>query len=298
MTVSGNYACLPPVRILWINPVGFSAYDQPMADVIAQIKQPSTTVELVSLHTDTSPDNLEYRTFESTIIRETVELARYAAVNRFDGAVIGCFYDPALPDAREISGDTVVVAPCEASLRVATRISNHFSVIVGQKFWIEQMTARVREYGCEDRLASMRSIDCPVCQMQVDPQRTRKQIYEAARLAIEEDGAESIILGCTMEFGHFRELQEQLGVPVIDPVFAAFKDCEFAAGLKAAYGWKPSRVGSCVAPSEADLARFKIFQRPTPIGNRVLVPAAGAHGAATASGPATAARRTAAASRG
>jgi allantoin racemase len=78
-----------------------------------------------------------------------------------------------------------------------------------------------------------------------------------------------------MEFGLFRELQETLGVPVIDPVFAAFKECEFAAGLKSAYGWTPSRVGSCVAPSEADLTRFKLFDRAAPIGNRVLIPRAG-----------------------
>src|SRR5438309_10484986 len=99
MTGKGAYASLPPVKILWINPIGNSTHDQPMADLIAQIKEPRTTVELVSLAMDASPDNLEYRTFEALIVRETVELARYAAKNAFDGVVIGCFYDPALPEA-------------------------------------------------------------------------------------------------------------------------------------------------------------------------------------------------------
>jgi allantoin racemase len=275
MNVSDTYSPLPPVKILWINPIGLSTYDRPMADVLAQIKQPSTSLELVSLRMDTSPDNLEYRTFESLIVRETVELARYAAVSGFDGTVIGCFYDPALLEAREISGGAVVVAPCEASVRIATRLCNRFSIIVGQTFWIEQMTQRVREYGLEHKLASMRSIDCPVCQMQTDVPRTKQLIANAAKRAIEEDGAEAIILGCTCEFGMFRELQQILGVPVIDPVFAAFKECEFAAGLGAAYGWKPSRAGSCRAPSEHDLDRFRVFERPPPIGNRVLVPSQG-----------------------
>lgn len=272
MSASGTYSPLPPVRILWINPIGLSAYDRPMADMLAEIKQPSTTLELVSLRMDASPDNLEYRTFEALIVRETVELTRYAAVNGFDGVVIGCFYDPALLDAREISGNAVVVGPCEASAQIATRLCNRFSVIVGQSFWIEQMTARVRDYGLEQKLASMRSIECPVCEMQVDPAKTKQRILDAARKALNEDGAEAIILGCTMEFGLFRELQEALNVPVIDPVFAAFKECEFSAGLKRAYGWKPSRVGSCRAPSEGDLERFRIFARQPPIGNRVLVP--------------------------
>jgi allantoin racemase len=275
MIESQTFPSVPPVKILWINPIGLSDYDKPMADVIAQIKLPTTTVELVSLRMDVSMDNLEYRTFESFIAREMVELARYAAVNDFNGAVIGCFYDPALLDAREISGKAVVVAPCEASVQVATRLCNRFSVIIGQKFWEDQMTARIREYGLEHKLASMRSIDCPVCQMQVDPAKTKKKIQEAARRAIDEDGAEAIILGCTMEFGLFRELQEILGVPVIDPVFAAFKECEFAAGLQAAYGWSPSRVGSGAPPSEADLKRFRIFDRAPPIGNREVIPRVG-----------------------
>jgi allantoin racemase len=242
-----------------------------MADLIAQIKEPGTTVELVSLAMDASPDNLEYRTFEALIVRETVELARHAARNDFDGVVIGCFYDPALLEAREISGDAVVVAPCEASVQVATRLSNRFSIIVGQSFWIEQMTARVREYGLENKLASMRSIDCSVCRLQIDPTKTKQMIKNAARRAIDEDGAEAIILGCTMEFGLFLELQDMLGVPVIDPVFASFKACEFSAGLKKAYGWKPSRIGSCQPPSEADIERFSLFTRTPPIGNRVVL---------------------------
>ena len=273
MTATGTYTSLPRVRILWVNPIGLSAYDKPMADVLGQIKEPGTTVELVSLRMDAFSDNLEYRTFEAFIVRETVELARYASVNNFDGMVIGCFYDPALLDAREISGKAVVTAPCEASLQAVTRLSNRFSVIVGQSFWIDQMTSRVREYGLEHKLASMRSIDCPVREM-ADAPRTKKKILEAARLAIAADGAEAIVLGCTGEFGLFQELQEELGVPVIDPVFAAFKTCEFAAGLQAAYGWAPSRVGSSAPPSEADLERFGLFNRAPPIGNRVLVPAA------------------------
>jgi allantoin racemase len=273
MIESQTFPSVPPVKILWINPIGLSAYDKPMADVIAQIKLPSTQVELVSLHLDAGMDNLEYRTFEAFIVREIVELTRYAARNDFDGAVIGCFYDPALLEAREISGKAVVVAPCEASLRVVSRLSNRFSIIIGQQFWAQQMTARVHEYGLADKLASMRSIDCPVSRMQIDPQYTKQLIHEAARRAIDEDGAEAIVLGCTMEFGLFMELQERLGVPVIDPVFAAFKDCELGAGLKSAFGWAPSRVGSCAPPSESDLKRFGLFERAPPIGNREVVPA-------------------------
>ncbi len=273
MVGSRAYTSLPGVKILWINPLGTSAYDSPMADLIRQIKEPRTTVELVSLKMNATLDNLEYRTLEALVVRETIELSRHAAANGFDGVVIGCFSDPALLEAREISGDVVVVAPCEASLQVVTRLCNRFSVIVGQEFWIYRITQRVREYGLQHKLASMRSIDCPVPQMQSDPAITKGRIAVAARKAIEEDGAEAIVLGCTIEFGLFQELQASLDVPVIDPLFASLKACEFAAGLKKAYGWKPSRIGSCQAPSESDLSRFGLFTGAPPIGNTIVLSA-------------------------
>lgn len=56
---------------------------------------------------------------------------------------------------------------------------------------------------------------------------------------------EAIILGCTIEFGFFEQVQREVGVPVIDPVVAAFKMAEAMAGMKQRFGWSPSRVGSC-----------------------------------------------------
>jgi allantoin racemase len=124
MAGGGAYSSFPGVKILWINPLGVSGFDQPMAEVFKQIKEPNTTVEVVSLALSAPLDNVEFRTFETFVIRETVELTRYGAVNGYDGVVIGCFYDPALLDAREISGEAVVVAPCEASLQIVTRLAS------------------------------------------------------------------------------------------------------------------------------------------------------------------------------
>ena len=72
MVGSRAYTSLPGVKILWINPLGTSAYDSPMADLIRQIKEPRTTVELVSLKMNATLDNLEYRTLEALVVRETL----------------------------------------------------------------------------------------------------------------------------------------------------------------------------------------------------------------------------------
>ncbi|HEY0289333.1 MAG TPA: aspartate/glutamate racemase family protein [Pseudomonas sp.] len=260
-----------PVSIRWLNPIGFATFDKPIAQLLHSIKQPSTQVEVVSFDLQPSPTHLEYRAYEALTYERTVRIARDCAQQDIDALVIGCFYDPALQDAREISGNSLVIAPCQASLQVVANLANRFSIIVGRNKWIEQMRAKVRDYGAADQLASMRPLGMGVDEFQRDPALTRRRIIEQARLAVEEDGAEAIVLGCTIEFGFFEQVQQEIGVPVIDPVVAAFKQAESLAAMKRRFGWSPSRVGSCESPSEAEIKTFGLFQSPVPIGNRIKV---------------------------
>jgi allantoin racemase len=80
-----------------------------------------------------------------------------------------------------------------------------------------------------------------------------------------------LILGCTLEFGFFQEIQQQMGVPVVDAVFSSFKMAEYLAGLKKQMGWKTSRKWSMTAPPEEELTRFGIFDAPPPIGNKIEI---------------------------
>jgi allantoin racemase len=258
-----------PVSVRWLNPIGCLTFDAPIADLLHGIKQPSTQIEVVSFDMPHSPTHLEYRAYEALTYERTLRIARDCGQQHIDALVIGCFYDPALEDAREISGDTIVVAPCQASLQVVEHLANRFSIIVGRTKWMEQMHERVRRYGAADRLASMRPLGMGVDEFQKDPAVTRRRIIEQAMLAVEEDGAEAIVLGCTIEFGFFEQVQREVGVPVIDPVVAAFKMAETLAGMKRRFGWSPSRVGSCEPPPEAEMKAFGLFQGPVPIGNRV-----------------------------
>lgn len=89
--------------------------------------------------------------------------------------------------------------------------------------------------------------------------------------AINRDFAEGIVLGCTLEFGFYRKLQEQLGVPVIDSVYASFKTAEHLAGMKTRFNWKPSRKWSCAPPPEESIKEFGLFQGEPPIGNRITI---------------------------
>jgi allantoin racemase len=260
------------IKIMFLNPVGFDAYDDLFAGMIKEHKQSNTEVHVTSLNPRVGlMDNLEYRTYNTLISSDLIKATKQAANEGFDALIIGCFYDPNLLDAREISGDMVVVGPCQSSIEIALKLSNKFSVIIGQKKWEHEMHTTIKEYGYSEHLASFRSADMSVCEFQKDHDITANRLFQSAEKAVKEDYAESIILGCTCELGFYEKIQEKLGVPVIDPSLAALKQAEQAAMLSKNYGWKPSRKWSCAAPPAEDLKRFGLFEETYQFGNRIQV---------------------------
>jgi len=257
-----------------VSPTNQTRYNQTIADLIAAVKLPNSEVHVVSLDLGEAVlTNLEWRAFESRIWFPVTALARYAAEQDFDGVAIGCFYDTALEEAREVSGRAVVCGPCQSALQIISNLCNRFSIIIGVDKWQVQMEQRVRHYGYADQLASFRSVGLHVDDFQRDPPATEAAIRKAVRDAIEIDHAEGIILGCTLEFGFYAQLQEEFRVPIIDAVFACYKATEYAALNAVQFGWNPSRLFSCAPPSEERLVDSRIFAGPPPIGHRIVVPA-------------------------
>ena len=136
------------------------------------------------------------------------------------------------------------------------------------------MNAVVHDHGYGRHLAGFRHVELGVNDFQRDHAETRRRLVAAGRRAIEEDYAEAIVLGCTLEVGFYRELEEELGVPVIDPSIAALKRAEYAALLKRQCGWVPSRKWSCEPPPEEEIARFGGFDAGEAFGGRIVVAAA------------------------
>ncbi|MDD9963737.1 MAG: aspartate/glutamate racemase family protein [Gammaproteobacteria bacterium] len=269
------------VKVMYLNPIGNSDYDETFAQMAKTYKYPATAVDVASMNPASVPpkmNNLEYRTYEAFIIRDTVEAARYAAKNGYDALVIGCFYDPALDDAREISGSTAVVAPCQAACEVALNLANNFSVIIGETKWEDQMRQTVYNYGYKDKLVSFQAVDMRVEDFHKDPDATKAALVDAAIAAVDLHKAESIILGCTLEVGFFEVLQETLykffgcNVPVVDCSIAALKAGENAA-LAKHVGWNPSRVWGMQPPPESELQAFDLLQTDYKFGNVIHVPA-------------------------
>ncbi|MDP6884350.1 MAG: aspartate/glutamate racemase family protein, partial [Rhodospirillales bacterium] len=204
---------------------------------------------------------------------DIVRIVRDAA-GKYDAIVITCFYDLGLREAREISGRTVVTAPCQSALAIASQLGNTFSILVGRRKWIPKMSEAVRLYGQDHALASMRPVDLGVLDFNSHAE-ARQRLMDVGRRCVEEDGAEVLILGCGALYDFPLQMQEELGVPVIGALQAAFKYGEFLADTARRLGWYPSRKWGSEAPPEEDISAWGLFDQPAPVGQIVHARAGG-----------------------
>ncbi len=97
----------------------------------------------------------------------------------------------------------------------------------------------VRRAGLLDRLASIRALELSTADLDARPDETKRKGLDLAQRMVTEDGAEVLILGCAAMAGYGKDLQEKLGVPVLDPTIVSFKYAEMIAEM----GITHSRVG-------------------------------------------------------
>ncbi len=253
------------MKILWIDPIGTDGFDAIIGKILKASAREGTNVDVISLPKN-RPMHLEYHAYEGLVTADITRLV-YHLSPQYDGIVIGCFYDLGLREAREVSNKAVVTAPCQSSLVFASHLGNTFSVLVGRKKWIPKMAENIRMYGYAEKMVSMRPLELGVYDFQADVKRTSAIMLEEGTKAVEEDNAEVLILGCTIEFGFHEKMQQELGVPVIDAVAAPFKLAEMLAASAERFHWYPSRKWGSEQPPDEEITSWGIFQDAPPIGN-------------------------------
>jgi allantoin racemase len=133
----------------------------------------------------------------------------------FDGFIIACHCDPNLDAIKEIANKPVVGIG-EASMKLASMIGHKFSVISMTEHSIPNKEALIHKYHLQNVLASIRA---PI---EEHKNLNEEEMYlETAKLAIKEDWAEVIVLGCAGMTGMDKRLEKELGIPVLDGVICA-----------------------------------------------------------------------------
>lgn len=149
-----------------------------------------------------------------------------------DAFIIACHCDPNLDLMKEITRKPVIGIG-EASMKIASMLGHKFSVVSTAKHSIPNKEALILKYHLKDAMASVRAPADEMCECSDE-----EKYLNAAKLAIEEDMAEVIVLGCAGMTGLDRSMEDELEVPVLDGVTCALI---IAAGL-VKYGISTSKA--------------------------------------------------------
>lgn len=246
-------------RILFINPIASSDYDDQIQESLEAGKSQDTRIKVVSL--EKGPLHLDYHYYETLVLAPILHLVKQAEREGYDAAIIGCFYDSGLEAAREITHKLVVAAPAESCLHIAASLGHSFSIIVTRDKTIPKMRQNVVKYGFREHLASFKSIALGVGDLQENQTETARRMKVLAKEAVERDLAEVIILGCTIQFGFYKELQEYLGVPVLDAILATLKYAELLIELKKRFNWSQSKAYGYESPPKEEIINWKLEEQ-------------------------------------
>jgi len=127
-----------------------------------------------------------------------------------------------------------VVGPGRASFLLAADLGKTFSVLTMWKRWHPLYEKLALETGLGNRLASIRDIDTrpDTAELLAGKEDIVFAKLEAeARKAIDEDGADVLILGSTTMHQSATWLASRVEVPVLNPGLVAFKQCEMLVDL-------------------------------------------------------------------
>jgi len=153
----------------------------------------------------------------------------------YDAVTSLCFSDLGVSEARELVRIPVVSAG-EAALYVAMMCGDRLGIVtVGRTYRTRQhgttmrlVRQAVRTWGVSDRIVYLGTTGFTIedCEDPKQMEKVLQALQRESEKAMEEKGAEVIVVGCTGMTGLAVELQKRLDVPVVDPSVSALKFAE------------------------------------------------------------------------
>jgi allantoin racemase len=190
-----------------------------------------------------------------------VERVLRAEAEGFDAVFISCCYDPGLIEAREVV-DIPVTAAFESGAHYVNAISQRYSVIATEPKTVHCYRELAELYGTAGKLASVRHIGLSARESypeRTPPEEVVARTLDVARKCVEEDGAEAILMGCTLQSCPLTiaGAGDASGAPIVDPVLVGFKATEFMVEMRRAGLPIVSRYGTWQKPPADEVERIR-----------------------------------------
>jgi Asp/Glu/hydantoin racemase len=216
------------MRLLVINPNISESVTQLIGEEARRAASPGTALTLL-----TAPFGVAYieTRFEALIGAYAAATLVAEHAPGHDAVVIAAFGDPGVPGIREVL-DMPVVGLTEAALASACLLGNRFSIVAISRRITAWYRETVEHSGLSGRLASIRSLDRPLRDIGHVQDDHAARLKELCAAAVDEDGADVIILGGAPLAGLARSIAGQIPVPVVDGGSSAVRHAESLASLK------------------------------------------------------------------
>ena len=228
------------MRILVINPNTTASMTAKIGNAAEQAAQTGT--EIVALNPADGPASIEGYYDEALSLPGLISTVKQNP--GADGIVIACFDDTGLDAVRTMT-DAPVIGIGEAAFHTATLLAGKFTVVTTLSRSVPAIEHNLQRYGLAARCARVRATEIPVLELEDNGLGVHARIGVEIALAIKDDAAEAIVLGCAGMTNLAEALTGDYGLPVLDGVACAVAMCQSLVKL----GLKTSKLGGYAAPA-------------------------------------------------
>lgn len=216
------------MKILFIRPIITQRADYLEEDIIREYALPG--VEITARHLEFGPESIENEYDLLYSAPFVLEEAIKGEKDGFDGIISYCFANPAVDACRE-AVDIPVLGSGEASMTLASAVGRKIGIVTILPNIVPLIRRQNMEYINTGKLVSIRNANIPVVGINDGSEEIFNKLYCEAKSCIEEDGADTIVLGCTGFAGFAEKISQKLEldgyqVPVIDPAASSLKMIE------------------------------------------------------------------------
>jgi allantoin racemase len=204
-------------RILVINPNSSETVTRGI-DAAMQPLRVSGGPEIECATLAEGPPGIETQAHVESVVQPLCRLIA-ARDNDASAFVIACYSDPGLHLARETTRKPVLgIAEC--GILTALTLGLRFGVVSILKRAIPRHIRYVAQMNLTERMAGDRAIDLGVTEL-ADEGRTFGRMVETGKTLRDIDGADVLVMGCAGMARYRDRLQQEIGIPVVEPTQAA-----------------------------------------------------------------------------
>lgn len=216
------------MKILFIRPIITDRPDYLEENIVKEFTLPN--VEVRARHLDYGPESIENEYDLIYSAPFVLEEAIKGEKDGFDGIISYCFANPAVDACRE-AVNIPVLGSGEASMSIATTVGKRIGIVTILPNLVPLIRKQCARYYSSNQIASIRNANIPVTGIGDGSDEIFNKLFHEAKSCIVEDGADTIVLGCTGFAGFAKRISDALKedghmVPVVDPAASSLKMME------------------------------------------------------------------------